>query len=121
MSFRSFNRSDRVSDIIHRELALILQRQFIDDKFRAVTITGVEVSRKLVHAKIYVTLLNEAEVEATITALNQVSKTLRHRLAKTLNLRNTPELHFLHDTSIVTGNRLSALIEKACLSNHNDH
>jgi ribosome-binding factor A len=111
---RDFSRTRRVADVIQRELAQIIPRELEDPHLGMVTITAVEVSRDLSHAKVFVTFMDAAEnAQEHLRALNRASGYLRHLLAREVKFRTTPELHFVHDVSVERGVRLSALIDAA--------
>jgi len=81
-----------------------------------VTITGVEVSRDLSHAKIYITIMgrdDEEAVKGNLRILNEAAGFLRMQLGKAMKLRSVPQLHFNYDASIRRGVELSSLIERA--------
>lgn len=81
-----------------------------------IMVNDVEVSRDLAYAKVYVTVVGrETEVEASgsIEALNHAAGFLRSRIAKVSNMRTTPRLLFVYDSSVLRGERLSALIDRA--------
>jgi ribosome-binding factor A len=108
------NRTQRVGDMIQRTLAELLQREVHDPRISMVSISGVEVTRDLAHAKVYISVLgDEAKIEAAMTALNKAAGFLRSMLAKNCELRTIPALHFYHDTSVQYGREMSDLIDKA--------
>lgn len=109
---RAFKRTDRVGDLIQKELAIILQAKFHDGDLPMITVSAVQLARDLAYAKIYVsTLGTEAEIKAMVKTLNTMAPKLRYLLAQTIRIRTTPELQFVYDSSIVEGSRLSALID----------
>ena len=111
---REFQRTDRVADAVQREVAKILQREMSDPRISMVTITSVEVSKDLSYAKIYVTVLGDSQkTTEAINALKGASGRIRSLLAKAIKLRIVPELRFIYDESIIQGQRLSQLINKA--------
>ena len=81
-----------------------------------VTITTVEVTRDLSHARVFVTSLSETEAAESVQALTRAAGFLRTRLAQMLKLRTIPELHFVYDASVERGVRLSKLIDEAVQS-----
>ncbi len=91
----------------------MLLREVNDPRFAGVTLSEVEVSRDLSHAKVFVTLPADADVTATIKALNNASGYLRRGLAQRLHLRYLPQLRFKHDTALERAHRLSELIDRA--------
>ena len=112
---RGFDRRERVADLIQKSLAEILLRDMSDNRFRFVTITGVELSKDLSYAKVYVSVLSDDEnqIKETVLALNQETKLLRYRLAHAVKLRIVPELKFVYDESTARGFRISTLIDSA--------
>ena len=104
----------RVADQIQRELSGLLQSQLKDPRVGMVTITGVEVSPDLAHAKIFFSTLGDAEALGhTLNGLKHAAGFLRSQLGKQLRLRVTPELRFLYDPSVEHGAHLSQLINAA--------
>ncbi|MDF2529333.1 MAG: ribosome-binding factor [Gammaproteobacteria bacterium] len=115
------NRTQRVGDMIQRVLAEALQREVHDPRISMVSISGVEVTRDLAHAKVYVSILGDkSKVEAAMTALNKASGFLRSMLAKSCELRMVPALHFFHDTSVEYGRQMADLIDKARTKDQSD-
>jgi ribosome-binding factor A len=112
---RGFERTQRIADLIQKNLALILLQDMSDERFRLVTVTGVTVSRDLSYAKVYVSILmdEEEKIKQTILALNRVTKSLRYHLAHAVKLRIVPELKFVYDASTAQGFRISTLIDAA--------
>jgi ribosome-binding factor A len=104
----------RVADQIQRELSGLLRAALKDPRVGMITLTGVEVSPDLAHAKVFFTTLGDAEALArTETGLKRASGFLRVELGHRLKLRMTPELRFVHDASVERGVRLSKLIDDA--------
>lgn len=110
---REFSRSRRVAEQIQRELAVLIQQEVRDPRLGLITVSGVEVTRDLAHAKVYVTLLGEGDIEQSLTILRKASGFLRRELGRRMLMRQVPELRFLHDTSIETGFRMDELIREA--------
>jgi ribosome-binding factor A len=111
---RETSRSTRLADQIQRDLAELIRRELKDPRVGLVTVTDVEVSRDLSHAKVYVSSLTDAEThEHTIAALQHAAGFLRARLGHALRVRQVPELHFAYDESVERGIRLSRLIDEA--------
>ncbi len=107
-------RAQRVGDQIQRELADLLRLHVKDPRIGMVTVTAVEVSPDLSHAKIFVTHLGGAEqAAAVVVALQHTAGYLRSELSHRLDLYSVPALHFAYDDSIESGLRLSKLIDDA--------
>ena len=107
-------RVQRVADQIQRELASLIQMEVNDPRVGMVSVTGVEVSRDLAHAKVFVTVLNtltddsqinkstlsspgdldKLEIKENIDALNKAAGFLRSLLSKRLSTRSVPKLRF---------------------------
>ena len=104
----------RVADQIQRELSDILRSEMKDPRVGMITLTGVEVSSDLAHAKVFFTTLGDADSRAqTESGLMHAAGFLRSQLGRRLKVHNTPELHFQYDASIENGIRLSQLIDAA--------
>lgn len=116
-----FKRSDRISEMVQRKLAQIIQQEIKDPRMPAfVTISSVKVTADLAHAKVYFTVLNN-EAGETATILNSAASFLRTALSRTLTIRTVPQLHFIYDESIEYGRKLSKLIDDVTvLDNDND-
>ncbi|EIK53058.1 ribosome-binding factor A [Stutzerimonas stutzeri TS44] len=114
---KEFSRTQRIGDQMQRELAQLIQREIKDPRLGLVTITGVDVSRDLSHAKIFITLMgqddDEEAVKGNLRILNEAAGFLRMQLGKAMKLRSVPQLHFNYDASIRRGVELSSLIERA--------
>ena len=110
------SRTHRVADQMQRELALLIQRDIRDPRLGMITITAVDVSRDLAHAKAYITLMNkdsEEDIAENLAILKNVAGFLRMQLGKVMKLRSVPQLHFHYDESVRRGVHLSSLIERA--------
>ncbi|MBR3841387.1 MAG: 30S ribosome-binding factor RbfA [Erysipelotrichales bacterium] len=104
-------KQERVAGIIKKEISSLIQFNVKDPHVGFVTITDVTVTADLSIAKIYVTFLGkEARNEAGLKALNRSKGYLRSELAKRLSIRKCPELVFLHDDALETGNRIERLL-----------
>jgi ribosome-binding factor A len=110
-------RQRRVADQIQRELSEILRTELKDPRVGMITLTGVEVSPDLAHAKVFFTSLAEAERrEEALLGLARASGFLRTMLGARLKTYNVPELRFFYDASVESGIRLTHLIEAAVAS-----
>jgi ribosome-binding factor A len=99
---------------MRREVAEILQQKLRDPRVSAmVSVTDVEVSQDLSFAKIYVSVLGKPdEVSASLQALAHATGFVRHELGERLELREVPELRFIHDTSLDRGARVEELLKR---------
>ena len=109
---RQYNRSQRVGDLVQRELARMIQKELGDAHLGLITVSMADISPDLKFAKIYVTSLgDDINTDAVIRALNDRAGHFRHELAKVLSLRVVPKLAFHYDASIERARRLTNLID----------
>ena len=114
---KTSQRARRVGDEIQRELAEILRDEVKDPRVGRVTVTSVEVSSDLSHAKVFVThLAGREHAKEAVTALQHTAGFLRAALSHRLSLYSVPQLHFAYDDSIEAGMRMSQLIDEAVSS-----
>jgi ribosome-binding factor A len=107
---RSQGRPQKLGDQIQRELSQLL-RELRDPRIGMVTITAVDVSPDLSHAKIFFTMLAKEHLEETTRGLQRAAGFLRTQLARRIKIYTTPELRFKYDESVERGDRLSRLID----------
>lgn len=110
----------RVADQLQRELSDLIRNEVKDPRVGMVTLTGVEVSADLGHAKVYFTSLMQQDHEEVRQGLQRAAGFLRGKLGPRLRIHNMPELHFEYDASIEEGVRLSKLIDEAVQSGNAD-
>jgi ribosome-binding factor A len=111
---REYSRTERISELIQRELAQLIQTEVKDPRLGMVTVSAVEVTRDLEHAKVYITVFDTDEkIKKNLAILNHAAGFLRSLLARRITTRTVPELHFIYDVSIKEGQRLSQLIDSA--------
>ena len=107
----SRGRPQKVADLIQRELSELIRLELRDPRVGMVTITSVDVSPDLSHAKVFFTLLDKELLEETTRGLQRASGFLRSQLAHRMKLYTTPELRFVYDESVERGDHLSRLID----------
>ena len=110
---RSSGRPRKLGDLIQRELSELIAREMRDPRVGMLTITSVDVSPDLSHAKVFFTLLDQKQLAETLSGLKRSAGFLRSQLAKRIKLYTTPELRFEYDESVERGDRLSRLIDAA--------
>ena len=114
---KEFPRTRRLGEQIQRELAALIHEELKDPRLGMVSISMVQVSRDLAHAKVHVSVLGNDEQSAeSLKVLNHAAGFLRHKLGKILHIRVIPNLRFYHDRSLEEGARLGALINEAIAS-----
>jgi ribosome-binding factor A len=113
---KEYARTQRVADYLQRELGTLIQHQVRDPRVGMVSITGVDVSRDLGHAKVYYTVMSSDsgdDASESNEALNKAAGFLRSQLSRDSNMRTVPQLRFIFDTSVGRGRDLEDLIRRA--------
>ena len=107
-------RPEKVAHLMRREVADFLQQKLRDPRVSAMaSVTDVEVTHDLSFAKVYVSVLGTPEnVAATLQALAHAAGFVRHELSLRLNLREVPEIRFVHDESLDRGARVEELLKR---------
>ncbi|MBA5249538.1 MAG: 30S ribosome-binding factor RbfA, partial [Gammaproteobacteria bacterium] len=95
-------RTERINELIRRELVLLLKKETKDPRLQAVNITDVLSSRDLSSAKVFYTV-PEDQQNSVAPLLYKASGFFRSRLSNTLDLRHTPALKFIYDSAPNTG------------------
>ncbi|MEJ2531036.1 MAG: 30S ribosome-binding factor RbfA [Halioglobus sp.] len=116
---KEYSRTQRVADYLQRELAELIQHEVRDPRIGMVSITGVEVSRDLGHARVYYTSMeanSSEEARDSTEALNRAAGFLRSELSRDSRMRSVPQLRFYFDSSVGRGRELEALIRRAAES-----
>lgn len=115
-------RQRRVAELIHRELSVLLMREVRDPRVANVTITEVRVTQDLLLARVYFSVMGEAEEEKEAAAgLNSACGFLRTQLADRVQLRFVPELIFELDTSAAYGRRIDELLDQIAESSRDQN
>ena len=110
MPQKSFHRTDRVSAQLRRELGTLVRDAVAEHGLPSVSVSDVEVTRDLAHAKVFVTALQPERASEAMKGLKAVAPEVRYRLARAVNLRHVPELHFHYDDSVDRGERIDNLL-----------
>jgi len=113
---REFKRSERVAGSLRRELAQLIQMEVKDPGVGFISLSDVEVSRDLAHAKVFVTVFESEKADSSLKALKRASGYLRRRLGQEMHIHSVPELHFFFFFLVETGQRMDSLIEAAVAS-----
>ena len=110
MGHAGYRRSIRVADQIRRELALLVAREVADPRVGDVTISDVDLSPDMRHAKVLVTPGRGTDGDVSAGALNRAAGFLRSRLGRRIRMRHLPRLVFEHDRTLERALRIDALI-----------
>jgi len=93
------NRLERVNSLIKQELGRVITTRLKDARLGFVTVTEADTSPDLKHCKVYISVLgSDKESQGTLAALSHSEGFLKREIARVLNLRFTPQLHFKLDT-----------------------
>lgn len=113
---KEFSRVDRLSQQMKKEMAVILQREIKDPRLHTmITVSDVEVSRDLSHAKVFVTFLGLADdkVDDNLKILNDAAGFVRSLIGKRIQTRIVPHIRFAFDESLNEGIRMANLVSNA--------
>lgn len=110
----STQRADRIAEAIKRLVSELLQRRLKDARITGmVSVTDVEVSGDLRHAKVFVSVYGDENVRRqTMEGLHSATGLVRSEVGKQLGLRFAPEIHFKLDESIERGAKIAQLLQQ---------
>ena len=104
-------RTERVDELLRQEIGAILAREVADPRIGFATITSVETTQDLRHAKVWVSVIGQAaERDAAIAALRHAMPFVRHELGRRLRIRRIPDLHVELDDTAERGTRILQLL-----------
>ncbi len=107
------DRLGRLQEEIRKDISEILQKQVKDPRLGMVSVTEIELSRDYSHAKVFISVLGDEKTkEQTMEGLKKASGFVRSELGKRIRIRHIPELHFLYDTSLAHGTKISAILRE---------
>ena len=112
---KEYSRTSRDSQQVQKELARILQQEVKDPRIGMVTISGVDITRDLAYATVFVTFftIGEQTNDESLKGLNAASGYIRRLLGKAMRLRIVPEVRFCFDETLTEGLRISELVSGA--------
>ena len=109
-----YRRTDRINELLREEIALMLRSEVHDPRVGLATITAVETSPELDHARVYFTMTgDEDEREEMQAGLASAAPFIRGQLSKRLHMRRVPELHFRYDSQLDEAARIEQLLREA--------
>jgi ribosome-binding factor A len=110
---KNYKRSDRVADLLQKEICEMLFKEVKDPHIGFITITGVEVSRDLKIAKIfYTTLGNPDQIAESSRALQRITPFIKKHLGKRIRLRSIPDILFRYDNSLEYGAKIDHILDR---------
>lgn len=111
---RDFSRTDRVSQQMQKEIAVIIQREIKDPRVGMATVSSVDVSKDLSFARVYITFYknDDEQMEQAVEILNEAAGFIRSMVGKRIRARIVPELRFVLDNSLMQGMHISNLVDE---------
>lgn len=110
----SYQRIDRISEEVRREVDRIIREELGDPRIDGTfSITRAEVTRDLRYAKIYVSVLEEEKREPMMAALKSAAGFIRRELGRNIIIRYSPELSFVSDRNIAYGVHIAQVLAEA--------
>jgi len=107
------HRAERLADQIRTEVAEMISGELKDPRIGFATVTEVDISGDLHHARVHVSVLGNAEARhKSLEGLASAAGYMRHELAQRLGLRRVPELTFVLDQTAEENEKLEALLQK---------
>lgn len=106
-------RTDRIDELLRQEIGSIVTREVADPRIGFATITKVETTPDLRHAKVWVSVIGQPKERAqTISALSRAMPFVRRELGRTLRLKRIPDLHVELDDTAERGTRVMHLLDE---------
>jgi ribosome-binding factor A len=106
-------RTERIDELLRQEIGQIIAREIDDPRVGFATLTSVETTPDLRHAKVLVSVIGQPEDrKATLSALGRAMPFVRHELGKRLRLKRIPEFHLELDDTIERGTRVLQLLNE---------
>ena len=106
-------RTDRIDELLRQEIGSILTREVKDPRVGFATVTRVETTPDLAHARIWISVIGQqGERKQTIAALERAMPFVRHELGARLRLRRIPSLHVHLDDTLERGTRILHLLDE---------
>ena len=110
----SYQRIDRISEEVRREVDRIIREELNDPRVTGTfSVTRAEVTRNLRYAKIYVSVLEDDKREDLLRALKSAAGYIRRALGKGIIIRSAPELSFVSDQNIAYGVHIAQVLAEA--------
>ena len=106
-------RTDRVDELLRQEIGAIVTRDVADPRIGFVTITKVETTPDLRHAKVWISVIGQpTERRGTVAALQRAMPFVRHELGRSLRIKRIPDLHVHLDDTAERGTRVLQLLNE---------
>ncbi len=107
------HRANRLGETLKEEISQMIREDLKDPRIGFVTVTSVEVADDLGHAKVFVSVLGDAQkTKESLEALKRASGFVRSEIGKRIRLRHVPEIVFKYDSSIEHGAHIAELLRE---------
>ena len=114
-------RLNRINEELKKELSQIINYELKNPNITGMlSVTKVKITPDFKYAKVYISILNSKNIEKTMLGLKESSSFIRSKIAKTVNLRITPELTFEIDDSLEYGARIDSILKDLNLDKKED-
>ena len=110
--YKKIHRKERLGEELKKILGQAFLENIKDPKIGFVTITKIDVTRDLSHAKVYISVLENKKEKDTMNALNKAEGYLRSIVAHQLDLRVAPKITFVVDESMAYSMKINCLLKK---------
>ena len=109
----TYHRADRVKELLRQEISQLIQEEIKDPRIGFATVTDVELSQDLRHAKVFVSVYGDEEArKETLKGLQSAGGFIRNEIGKRIRMKHVPEILFRFDQSIERGARISKLLHE---------
>jgi ribosome-binding factor A len=106
-------RTDRIDELLRQEIGVIIAREIADPRVGFATVTSVETTPDLRHAKVFVSVIGQAaDRKATLSALGRAMPFIQHELGKRLRIKRIPQFHLELDDTLERGTRVLHLLNE---------
>ena len=108
-----FKRTERINEQLRQEISILVRDEVRDPRVGMATVTAVETSPELDHAKVYINVLGDEEHKAAVLeGLRSAAPFVRGQLGRRLHMRRIPELHFEIDRVVEEATRIESLLRE---------
>ncbi|MGE0269169.1 MAG: 30S ribosome-binding factor RbfA [Candidatus Omnitrophota bacterium] len=106
-------RMEKVNNQMRREISTIIHQELGDPRMSLITVTHVDVSPDLKNAKVYFSVLGDANnIKDAGLVLNNARGLIRHMVSQRVQIRHTPEIHFIYDQSVSINAKIEETIKE---------
>jgi ribosome-binding factor A len=107
-----YKRTQRLNILLREEIADLIMRKVKDPRLGFVTVTDVEITNDLKIAKVFISFMNDADIDISMEILDSAKGFIRSELSKRVRLKYIPSLEFKIDKSVRHGSRIDELLRE---------